>query len=534
MRLLALFALAALLRLPMITADPPGGDLSRSAALLTDESIYNNNALHWVVRGDWYIEDGFNPAVNTPLHLLAGYAFLKLGGTGLASLRYGAVASSLIFLLLFAALLRPAGRDVRSIALLLAAVAFALVQYNRLALVENLLVTALTAQAVVLVRWVLPQPASSGRLFVLALLWCAGLLVKTTALFFAGVILIALLLYGGRQRWRAVALFCLSAAILLVLIQKFWIARFPVDWAYFTGLNIGERLPDSPAAVLSNWLRFFGRLKLYEFMPLIFFTGLFAFFSAFARIGTLRPLEGVLLLWLLIGLAALSLVAYSPPRYMLVVLPPLIGFSALFWQRLLRDAAFPGSVPFPVWWASGAIVMLQIAYSFFRYLRDGKIYASVFLPLLAGVFLLWLLSRRASGKATEGGKIWLALVVLIQLGQSANWFRQAEFSVQDMTREVAKILHRDAGKPLVIAGDIAALAGLEAGVPALDIMYRRDRLPVLWQRWQPRYLLLEDPAELHRLRQEFPGMIRRAVVLRRFTLIKNYIRGQDAVLYAIE
>ncbi len=532
--LTGLLVLAALLRLPMITADPPGGDLSRSAALLTDESIYNNNALHWFVRGDWYIEDGFNPAVNTPLYLLAGYAFLKTGGSSLSSLRYGAVLISLFALLLFAVLMRGAGQKAQALAPALAAVAFVLVQYNRLALVENLLLAALLAQAVVLVRWVLPHPERSGRLLVLALLWCAGVLVKATALFFAGVIVAALLIYGGGQRWRAVGLFCLAAAVLVLLVQKFWIARFPEDWAYFSALNISQRLPDTPVAFISNWLRFFGRLKLFEFMPLIFCSGLLAFSSAVVRWRRLPVLEGVLLLWFALGLSALSLVAYSPPRYMLIVLPPLIGFSALFWQRLFSDDHPLSAVPEPAWWLMAVVVVAQLAFSLFRYLRDETLYPSLFLPLAAAAFMLWLFRRRFAAGLKKTARVWFAVLLAIQLGQSGRWFLHAEFSVHEMAREVAGILGKDRANGSVIAGDIAALAGLEAGIPALDIMYRRDRLPALWQRWQPRYLLLEDPAELARLRRDFPALILSAAPVRRFRVMGNYLRGQDAVLYAIE
>ncbi len=527
--LLAL-VLALVLRLPHIEGDPPAGDISRSASFLADEGIHGYNALHWAITGEWYIADGFNPGVNTPVFMLFEYALLRAFGVHLKTVRYGAVACGAISLLLLTLLLRRISRRVAVIGAGLWAIAFPLVIYNRLAFIENLLLVFMLLLALLFVAF-LEQPQRLWPGVAGVAVFMAGWLTKPTLIFLLPGFIAAFLYIGPTKHRRTIGMALLTAIVLVAALYFFWIRRYANDWAYYQSIHMAERMPHSLWEIAFNYARYFGHLKLFEFMPLIYGLALWQFFLlvvALLKRDEQHPVVVLLVFWFVFGVGFLGFFAYSPPRYSLLLLPAVIGLAAIALDRWLfsdRPARLPG-------WLKAvyvALVLLQIAFGLYRYLAQGQAYPSTVQPFLALLIPpLW--SRR--------GGLWRyalpALIVLVQLGQAVRYHATVEFSLRDGMRRVAELIREQGrGADSVLAGDSAMLFAFEARVRSIAVMYREDRLPVLFRRWQADFLLLEDPAELSRLQRLMPEYLRRLQPLAQFPLMNNYVHGRDAVLYRI-
>ncbi|MDQ7063682.1 MAG: glycosyltransferase family 39 protein [candidate division KSB1 bacterium] len=527
--LLALI-LALALRLPHIEGDPPAGDISRSASFLADEGIHGYNALHWAITGDWYIADGFNPGVNTPVFMLFEYALLRTFGVHLKTVRYGAVACGLLSLVLLARLLRRLSRRAALMGGFLWAMAFPLVIYNRLAFIENVLLVFMLLLALLFVAFLeRPQrlwPAVAG-----VAVFMAGWLTKPTLIFLLPAFGATLLYVRPTHHRRATGLALLTAIVLVAALYFFWVRPYADDWAYYQSIHMAERMPQSLGEILLNYARYFGHLKLFEFMPLIYGLALVQFLGlapAFLKREEQRPVVVLLVFWLVFGVGFLGFFAYSPPRYSLLLLPAVIGLAAMALDQWLvgdRPVRLTG------WMKAAyiALVLLQVAFGLYRYFAQGQAYPSTALPALALLILpLW---------ARQGG-LWRyalpVLIVLVQLGQTVRYYVSMEFSLRDGMQKVAKFIHEQGrGPDSVLAGDSAMLFAFEARVRSIAVMYREDRLPVLFRRWRSDFLLLEDPAELPRLQRLMPEYLRRLQPLAQFPLMNNYVHGRDAVLYRI-
>ncbi len=165
-----------------LSADFPNGSPWDDFSKYTDEGWYGGAALHLLQTGHWYIAGGFNPAVGLPLWplLLAGWFHLA-GGAGMVAARALTVAlfgGSL--LLLYLLLRRVTGELVAALAVTLVVVNPYCFSFDRLAILEPLVVFLfLLAMWVATMRpdgqWNTLRAALVGALLV------AAVLSKTTA-----------------------------------------------------------------------------------------------------------------------------------------------------------------------------------------------------------------------------------------------------------------------------------------------------------------------------------------------------------------
>ncbi|MDQ7052156.1 MAG: glycosyltransferase family 39 protein [candidate division KSB1 bacterium] len=523
--LLALI-LALALRLPHIEGDPPAGDISRSASFLADEGIHGYNALHWAITGDWYIADGFNPGVNTPVFMLFEYALLRTFGVHLKTVRYGAVACGLLSLVLLARLLRRLSRRAALMGGFLWAMAFPLVIYNRLAFIENVLLVFMLLLALLFVAFLeRPQrlwPAVAG-----VAVFMAGWLTKPTLIFLLPAFGATLLYVRPTHHRRATGLALLTAIVLVAALYFFWVRPYADDWAYYQSIHMAERMPQSLGEILLNYARYFGHLKLFEFMPLIYGLALVQFLSGPRLSETRRAASGS-------GAAGvLACVWRRFSRLFRLFATALFIAAAAGGDRSRRDGV-------------GPVAGRRSAGSSYR-LDESRVYRSGFaasgvwpVPLFCagtGLSQHGAASARPADPAALGsprrplaicvagadraGAVGADGSVLCQHGiQSARW-------------------HAESGEIHSRAGQGAGLGARRGqrhirGARAVDcVMYREDRLPVLFRRWRSDFLLLEDPAELPRLQRLMPEYLRRLQPLAQFPLMNNYVHGRDAVLYRI-
>lgn len=533
--------LAALVRIPQINGDPPASDISRSGVFLADEGIHGHNALEWVLTGKWYVQDGFNPAVNTPVFTVFEYAWLTSFGVSLATVRYGGLFCGLLALLMVYVLLRKFDRTAAVITVFLGAINFPMIIYNRLALLENPLLCFLLGLALLFMA-ILSRPSTGGRLFAFWIVFVLGYLTKASIIFFLLVFVFMASQENLQNRKRFFGFSAVYIVLLVTALWIFWISKYPEDWLYYQRFQLNSSLGISlnPFEIIQNYGRYLVHIKLYEFMPVMYVIALLMVVR-----GTLDLLykkqraliERFFVVYFVTGWLLLGFFAYSPPRYSLVLLPAILGFNGLFFAQIFRN-----DHRLSPWKRSGLsflimalVVMLQIGFGLYRVFVYKHLYPSCFMPVLGllALVLIWFATRgRVSRKLTGWGL--LGLILLVQGIQIVRFHTNMESSLNSAIQDVAHIIRQEEeGKNIVLAGDSAPLFAFEVGVPSINVMHREDRLPELVNRVQPAFLLLEDPNELTRLRKLMPNYWQNVTVLKRYRILNNYKHGNDAVLFRI-
>lgn len=530
--LTALF-LFVLLRGVAINADAPAADISRSGVFLADEGLHGYNALHWALTGHWYVEDDINHGVNSPVFMIYEYALLKGFGISLATVRYGAVGLGMFSLLILFIILVRERVIAGWIVLVLGVFNYPLLIYQRLALLENCLLLLL-----LLAFYCLYLFCRSGarRKEMLAAFWIAffaALLVKSTALFMLPLFCFTLIYY--KSQFKKTVLISLFMIVLLTGFIWFVHIRYYVDdWIYYQSLYGLERITTDPLQLIKHYGRFFAHLKLYAFMPLLYTVAVVAVFYNlynWTRRNNLDLSEKLFTLWLLSGMAFLGLFAYSPPRYSLILFPAILALNGLFFNRIAGKTSV--SVPRAALLAVAILTMSQIGFGVYRILEYDQLYLSCFLPVLGLVpILLFLFVLRKNPFKTL---LLLGIFVfLVQSIQIVVYFSTLNFSLSKALAEMNRELDDEEGGVPVLCGDSSLLAAFELRCKAVDIMLRRQRLPALISRTQPRYLFLEDPSQLDYLQNIMPDYFRHVNLLGHWTIMNNYLHHQDAVLYRIE
>jgi 4-amino-4-deoxy-L-arabinose transferase-like glycosyltransferase len=530
--------LAAVVRSPQIYGDPPAGDVSRSGDFISDEGTGSSNALQWILTGEWHTPDALNTAVNGPIFTLFEIGMMKVFGANLAAVRCGGILSGLITLLLLYFLIAQFDKVAALLALFFGAFNFALIVYNRLAFFENLLLVWLIGLGLLTVA-IVRRPDNHKLVVAFWLVFALAYLTKALVIFFVPLFVIMTFRVDARSRKRIWGISAICIITFASLVWLLWFSRYVEDWRYYQQVNVGDRLDLNPIAIALNYARYLFHLKFFEFMPVQYTIALLMVARGIHHIVLRKEIsliEQLFIFWLLLGSLQLGFSAYSPGRYSLILLPPILALNGLFFSQL-RGPAPAESKPWPgiLLAMVMAIGFLQISFGFYR-LHSGQFYPSCFLPLLAPIpaIMIWLFSKEKLSKAAT---VWglAGLIIAIQSFQVIRFHVNMEFSLYSALKDVAAILRDGNGsEKVVLAGDLAPMVAFVAHVPVIDITYRRELVPQRVREMQPKYLFLEDGDEgLARLREQMPEYWDSFRPLKRYRILNNYRSGRDAVLYGL-
>jgi 4-amino-4-deoxy-L-arabinose transferase-like glycosyltransferase len=207
-----------------------------------------------------------------------------------------------------------------------------LLTYGRLSYLENGLIFLTAAVFLVYVRW-------GYRLWGVVLAGGLAALAMLTGKLFGALLLPALvlaILFSGRnRRWRDAVTSVVSFAITsVVAVMLLYGSDLPAAVRYAQEQSLG--LWGFPRGLTSPW-SFFEHLIAYGFENHLYFLDvdllLFLFVSFLLlclhlnrqrRLGTLPPTIQLLVFWVSLGILAFSPLNYSPLRYALLVIPPMI------------------------------------------------------------------------------------------------------------------------------------------------------------------------------------------------------------------
>lgn len=540
--------LALLLRIADLPADPPP-DLSWSFAPYTDESLNTYSARNFILYGNWQ-KDDFLPFCIYPLvNILVALVF-KFLGIGFVQVKLISVLSGVLGVLTMALLIRHAAQETTALLTsLLLALSYPLVMYSRLGLVETVQILFLLLTGLFWVKSfkkpVLMLPAGFFA-------FATFLLVKISAVFLLPVLFILfidrwLLVRANEQERRRLFLtlsWFLAGAGSAILIW-FGVVFLPYRAQYLQ--YVLRHSSESPAGHPTTLIGY-----LFNTFTVGLASKLFSRLVWLALVGFLtlpllakreNPSFRYLLLWFVFGVLMLGYMNYRPPRYEIILLPPLIGAAGVtvreWLHRSKRASPFPHARPrslniliyaFYCW--PLALQLLLYLSSFRLYPQPGNEFNITLIAFIASSIVIgtgsWLY-RFLSRKRTPMLGTIIALLILLfslrlDLGQFFHWFSNRTYTLITATRDLDQILPENA----VVAGSWAPPLMIESRKRAIAVTdWANIDDPI--NRFGVTHIVLGENEADHLLQERIPEEIRE-----KMKPIRQYrIRGQLLTVYSL-
>lgn len=335
----AVLLIAVLVRTADLRADPPP-DLSWSFAPYTDESLNTYSARNFVLYGNWH-QDDFLPFCIYPLVNILVALIFKLLGIGFVQVKLLSVSSGVLGVLIMALLIRHTAREIAALlAGLFLALSYPLVMYSRLGLVE-------TVQTLFLLLTGFFWVKSLGKPILMLLsgffAFTTFLLIKISAVFILPVLLLLFINRGLSVRSRpeerrrflvSLGWFTAGAvgAILIWLIAVF--LPYRNQYLQYVLRHSSESPAGHPQTLLAYLFNTFTIGVRSRLLPRLVWIALLGFLSLPVHATRQTEPEAkqssqFLLFWFIFGVLMLGYMNYRPPRYEIVILPPLIAAAAI-------------------------------------------------------------------------------------------------------------------------------------------------------------------------------------------------------------
>jgi len=535
--ILFILFIAFLFRFINLSGDAPAGDISRSGVFYVDEGTYAHNVINKALFEQWFLDDDYNAMSNVPIFSLFQYGVVKIFGIGLVQIRYGGVIYSLLSLVLLWIILKSVNASTTMIALCLGAINYFYIIYNRLALLENLLVLFLVIISGFL--FLFHKKQRSIWLVLATIFFFAGYFIKATIVFFLPVILTTIFLTHSswKTRVRSLFVFLITLALLILGVVYFWILPNKEDWIYFQQLNISLKFPGSPVQVLFNYARYFGNLKLFAFMPVMYTLFLFYIGYLFSQLYKREKLsfaEIFFLTWAISGVLFLGFFAYSPPRFSLILMPAVISLVAIFLSKIGKERiTFDSKLSFLILGFVAVICCSQAVFGIYRVVRDQHHLFSCYLPLfsLATLGLLyWTKNKLLSEKYRN---IFLIAILAIQVIQVGQYHFKMKFSYYHAIEDMKSIIDQYPDETKILAGDITPLVAAELKIKAVNIIFRSETERDRFLKQRPNFLVLQDKKHLIRLKQKMPVYLANVQLLKSYRIFDNYKNNDNTYFYKI-
>ncbi len=571
----AILLIALLFRTADLRADPPP-DLSWSFAPYTDESLNTYSARNLILYGNWY-QDDFLPFCIYPLVNIVVALIFKLVGIGFVQVKLLSVLSGLLGVLIMALLIRhTAGEITALLAGLLLALSYPLVMYSRLGLVETVQILFLLLTGFFWIKS-LEKP-------VLMLLtgFCAFstfLLIKISGVFILPALLLLFicrwLSTRSRQEERRqflVSIGWFTAGAIGAIIVWLIVVFLPYRNQYLQ--YVLRHSSESPAghpqtliAYLFNTFTIGVRSKL---LPRLVWIALLGFLSLPGhairhRDARARQSWQYLLFWFIFAVLMLGYMNYRPPRYEIIILPPLIAAAANTLSQWLipkPNSSLPSigkeKVPglsraekkkapakssrlffsiilYAIYLWPLALQLLLYISNFRNYPAPGNELGITVIALvialttsLIGALFYRLLTKNRIGKIPALNAIVAALLLLfslrLDLGQFFNWFSNRTYILISSARDLDQSLPEDA----VVAGSWAPPLMIESRKRAVAITdWANINDPI--NRFGVTHIILGENEVDRLLWQKLPLEIKE-----RLKPLRQYrIRGQLLTVYAL-
>jgi 4-amino-4-deoxy-L-arabinose transferase-like glycosyltransferase len=503
--------------------------LDWSAGLLTDEGFYAHNARNLALFGEARTDDFNNMLVSPLLHLAQSVVFGLLG-FGLAQARLiSVVCSLLLLLLLFDALRRHFGRAIAATAVLFVGLDHTSLLYHRMALMDTPAALFAVAALWAFARGLEARRAGSTAKWMAGCGICVGLgaVIRSLALYVALVPLLTMLpRRDGASRpglrgfaWAAMGL---GLVVIVYLLSWYLPHRAELDAMnhyyrahqlqprslHHLGMNIYHALLGDHRGIAPY---------LFRHAPVLFGLALLLFAGSLVGAPVAQSERERLMLtylgwWAVLGLALLSVIAYSPSRYYVTLYPALYSLAAVALWRLPTLAESLCSDRWRARLARAAVIWLISYHAIQSVLhRGGVLPPAETLILLYGVPTLLALGAGCSiprlRAAAWACPLGLALWTATNGYWLADWVRHIDYSQMQLSRRLHEVLPEGS----VMLGDVApgmAWANRHLAINVIPGLCN-DRKPVERFAGRPRYIVILDGRWKERWwMQNYPDLVR--------------------------
>jgi 4-amino-4-deoxy-L-arabinose transferase-like glycosyltransferase len=533
------------LRLIHLDADSPLG-LSWSGGYFGDEMALAHSARNKVLFGEW-ISDEWNPYIYSPLLTLLEYAFFSVLGVGLVPLRL--VNIFLLFpgfWLLLLTLRRERDWPTALLAVGLLGFNYIFLMYNRIGLNDTFLVFPM-----LLTLYLWHRGLEKPPYFILAgvsAFICYT--IKATALYFtlaAALSLVWAILQkvreagGLKKGLRSLGFFLSGFGLSCFAWYEFFFlpnqGRFDSAVQDWVGLAMPENLGKYWSNVTSPMF-----LKYFSLSPVELLVGLsfipWLLITLFTDWKKIKPLEVFLSLWLLGGYLVIDGLNYSPLRYYVPLLPPLIILTALLLSKIWNWSNSENFNLKPVLTKGWLFILWILFVSRYSLGYKKLVMGTLALLGLVSIFILVLWTKpRLLGQAMSGSdrdrriRLFLRSAVagligfslIIQGAQYYRWVRSPAYTVRNTSRELGRL----SGEALLIAGLWAPLATIENRHRSLYLGKNWFNHYKTFVRYPVTHLFLWDgnnQEELRFLMERYPTIMERAILLKTYNINKFPVR----------
>ncbi|HNW29243.1 MAG TPA: hypothetical protein PKN50_12260 [Spirochaetota bacterium] len=513
----ALILLFTLMRIVHINADAPQ-DLTMSAATYTDEGFKTYDARNKVLYGDWKWTpedeyEGWN--TKSPLTVLPHAWIFRHFGVSYASIRVLSVlyaSATMALLLLFLA--RNYDRLTALTGLVLFGVNYFAAMFNRLGMYESHLIFYIMVAILGFSECFRPfrdrrdtesESAYAAKktlvraaFFMIGFLgFAGGFFVKRNLLILVPAMAPAVMLYlcnrcRASERLMNTVLILYIAAFAAIYIPFAHMDQLKVNLAYLLmsyrifGQPVSAFLPFTAFDPLQNVLTKGIYMEFVFLHPFTFFLGsLFSLYAIYRYIygGRRNTADLFLACWFLFGIFFTTVMYYSPSRYYLLMVIPLVGLASRFIADTMNEdiaAFFIGKKRFPHNLVFYLFVLFTLAYTgivpmvqaipqsvknrlvekFYPSVMKGDFSSLAVVFTAAGVF--WIgcvittvaLRKRLIGfmKDPKFPALILSAIMALQLFQYGKWFLFHEHTLYTASKELGRELPPNA----VLAGSWSA------------------------------------------------------------------------------
>ncbi len=541
---LGILLLAFVSRSVFIEADAPL-NLTWSSSTFSDSESRAVEARNLALFGQIYpIDCDLPKTFMSPVMTGLLYPVFSLFGVGVIQLRLVSVIFSVLSIALLYFLAKSfSGQKVAFLSAFFLALSFPAMMFDKIGFLETFVVFFL------LLSLFLFNKSRNGNSFALVAgslaSFCIAFLFKPTAIIFVPVLLVVLL--ASRKASKKPSL-SQTGILAIALFVFFGIISF-LDSRFFdlSGGNVPTHLAFSLFEMLRNFTIFFVNRIFFQSAVV---TGLALIALLFALQEFLSKgfsaSKGRLLMasWLLFGSAGLALLSYQPPRYFLILLPPLSFLAADFLISFFDSKKF--SLPklsrlavlgFFSWLALASFAFSIWSVKFLFNSDDMTAKAITVLLLSAAIFvigtLLFLLVKRKQGfsfgvsrKARQAILLIVLFAFLVSnLVPYFDWASNPKYTLVNSSRQLAK----DIPEESVVLGLSTDCLCFETNLKCILMFYTfNNKQP--FERFKPSHLLIKSGRDDKLLDKIYPNGWRN-----RLEFIKNYYVGRDEIgLYRVK
>ncbi len=545
--LLGLILVAAfLLRGWQLEADAPL-DLTFSNSPVTDPGLRSFDARNLALFGRLTtFESEESPSyMMSPTFTFLSFLSFSFLGIGYAQIRIlSVVFGTLSVLFLFLLAKQVSGKNVALLSSFFLAFSYSAVMFDKFAFLETFVISFLILS---LLLWVKGNNSRLPLLFRLGSLlsFILAFLFKPLAILFLPTLVVAFFLSRRLAKNKPSYLEGISLASLLLLFLAFAYFLLPIFFD-LSGTTVGARFFATPLELVRGIALFFANSFLAQSIVLAFLSlvGIMITFRDFLHdwFGA-RP--GLLLAsaWLLSSAIPLAGLSYQPPRFFLMMLPPMCLLASITLLRFLGTEVFSESVflkkrvfaLFIIWLGIFSLALsiwinkffLQIeelsALIFFIAVFAGAIF---FIGLIASFVLHFLFPKVLIGISTRKA-IFLA-VILLFLASTAlpfyAWASSPTFSLIGATRSLSQDLPSDS----IVLGFSGSWLCMETSLKCIPLFKGfNDESPL--EKFEPTHLLVTKGIDDLVFEENYGQWQERTV------FVKTYIVGKDRVeLYTLK